>query len=112
MIQKNIYYPTGSIKRLSNIEGETIEQKIERILSTNEPITDGAPIIYMERKDGVKPEYDVRTDRFDIALDAMDIIQRTKAAKREERQKLNSDEKPKTGTETIQGTNNGSEPAA
>ena len=31
-------------------EGETIEQKIERITTNKEPIKDGAPLIYTERK--------------------------------------------------------------
>ena len=28
-------------------------------------------IAYTEKKDGVKPEYDIRTDRFEIAREAM-----------------------------------------
>ena len=32
---------------------------------------DGAPIIYTERKDGVLPAYDIRTDRWEIAQEAM-----------------------------------------
>lgn len=68
-----------------SVEGETIEQKIERILENNDPITDGAPIIYTERKDGVQPEYDIRTDRFDIALEGTDYISKSKLATREEK---------------------------
>lgn len=78
-----------SINVNESVEGEYIEQKIERILAGNEPITDGAPIIYTERAEGVKPEYDVRTDRFEVALDAMDTISKNHVAKREERQKVN-----------------------
>ena len=65
-------------------EGETIEHKVRRITQNQEPITDGAPIIYTERKDGVKPEYDVRTDRFELAVDAMDTLTQQKLAKREQ----------------------------
>ena len=43
-------------------EAESIEEKVRRILDENEPITDGAPIIYTELKDGVRPEYNIRTD--------------------------------------------------
>jgi len=67
-------------------EGETIEQKIERIVNSGEPITDGAPLIYTERKDGIKPEYDIRTDRWEIATEAMDKVQADMTAKREEKQ--------------------------
>lgn len=62
--------------------GETIESKIERIVRNSEPITDGAPLIYTDRKDGVKAEYDIRTDRFDLAIDAMDYASRSNTAKR------------------------------
>lgn len=72
-------------------EGETIEQKIRRITNNNDPIKDGAPLVYTERKDGVKPEYDIRTDRFDIALDAMDKVSRTNIAKREARMNIVKD---------------------
>ena len=32
------------------------------------------PTIYTENKDGVQPEFDIRTDRFEIAIDAVDKI--------------------------------------
>lgn len=72
------------IKRNVSMEGETIEMKIERIVNQKEPITDGAPLIYTERKDGVKPAYDIRTDRFEIAIDAMNTVHAAKQAKRAE----------------------------
>lgn len=69
-------------------QGETIEQKISRILNNKEPITDGAPLIYTERKDGTNPAYDIRTDRWEIAVDAMDKVNKSKQAQREQRLKL------------------------
>ncbi len=33
-------------------------------------------IAYTEKKDGVKPEYDIRTDRFEIAREAMEKIEK------------------------------------
>lgn len=68
----------------NSYEGETIEQKINRIVNNKEPIKDGAPIIYTERKDGVKPEYDIRTDRFEIAVEAMSAVDKSHKAKREQ----------------------------
>ena len=35
-------------------EAESIEEKVRRIVNENEPIEDGAPIIFQERIDGVK----------------------------------------------------------
>lgn len=69
-------------------QGETIEMKISRILNNKEPITDGAPLIYTERKDGVNAAYDIRTDRWEIAVDAMDKVNKSKQAQREQRLKL------------------------
>ena len=68
-------------------EGITIETKVNRITQSKEPITDGAPLIYTDRKDGVNPAYDVRTDRFEIALDAFNKIDASRKAKREARAK-------------------------
>lgn len=81
-------------------EGETIEQKVNRIVNNKEPITDGAPLIYTERKDGVQPDYDIRTDKWDAAIDAMDKVAKTRIAKREmnlgERAFNNMNEEQKT----------------
>ena len=70
------------LEKNTSTEGELIEQKIERIMTLNEPITDGAPIIYTERKYGVLPEHNIRTDRFDLALEATGHIQKTNTIKR------------------------------
>jgi hypothetical protein len=67
----------------ASYQGERIEQKIQRIVNNKEPITDGAPIIYTERKNGVEPQYNIKTDRWEIALDAMDAVSRSHTAKRE-----------------------------
>ena len=82
-----------SIQVNKSYQGESIEQKINRIVNNKEPIKDGAPIIYTERKDGVKPEYDIRTDRFEIAIDAMDAVSKTYKAKRENSIKEREDKK-------------------
>ena len=66
-------------------EAETLEQKIEKIVNSKEPIDETAPIIYTERKKGVQPEYNIRTDRFEIALEAMDKVSSSHKAQREER---------------------------
>lgn len=62
-------------------EGERIEDKIARVVNNNEPITDGAPIIYTEYKDGVRPEYNLRTDKFELAIEAMDKVHATNIAR-------------------------------
>ena len=87
MIKKVITNKT-SIRRIETREGETIETKVRRVMSNNEPIHDEAPLIYTERKEGVNPDYDIRSDRFDFALYAMSKIEKSKRAERENRHKL------------------------
>ena len=67
----NIVKELTEFEPVELLEGETIEDKCRRLTETKEPITDGAPIIYTERKDGVLPAYDIRTDRWEIAQEAM-----------------------------------------
>lgn len=86
----------------TSYEGETIEQKIRRIVNNKEPINDGAPLIYTDRKNGVQPEYNIKTDRFEVAIDAMDKVTKTHQAKREERIKAREEKDGKT--EPIQAT--------
>jgi hypothetical protein len=86
-----------------SVEGETIEQKIERVTQNKEPIKDGAPLIYTDRKDGVQAGYNIRTDRFEIAVDAMDKVTRSNYAKRDNQPKMEI-VKDNTEGESTQGT--------
>lgn len=101
---------TTSIKINESTEGERLETKIERIINNKEPVTDGAPTIYTERKDGVQAGYNIRTDRFEVAIEAMDKVTGAKIAKREDSilKRLNEKEAEKgggnSGTESTQGT--------
>ena len=87
-----------------SVEGESIELKIERLIENNEPISDSAPIIYTERKDGVLPQYDIRTDRFELAIDAMDKVSRSHVAKRVEMYKKKEDGLEETSDNTSDTT--------
>lgn len=91
------------LKVNNSVQGETIEMKIERIVNNKEPITDGAPIIYTDRKDGVQPDYDIRTDRWEFAIDAMDKSTKAKLAKRAEYYKK-EEPAPVNTTETSKAT--------
>lgn len=72
--------------------GESIENKVRRITENNEPITDGAPIIYTNRDDGVLPAYNIRTDRWDIAQAAMDAVNQANLAKSKDYGKIEQQE--------------------
>lgn len=69
------------IKSIDKFEGELIETKVTRLTKNNEPIKDGAPLIYTDRKDGIIAAHNIRTDRFEIAAEKMDIVHKTNAAK-------------------------------
>lgn len=62
-------------------EAEPREVKLRKIINGEASnMEDGVfPTIYTEKKDGVRPEYDIRTDRFEIAIDAMDKINQSAA---------------------------------
>lgn len=62
-------------------DGESLETKVQRITENNEAIKDGAPIIYTNREDGVLPAYNIRTDRWEIAQQAMDAVNQANLAK-------------------------------
>lgn len=73
--------------------GETIEAKVRRITENNEPITDGAPIIYTNRDDGVLPAYNIRTDRWEVAQAAMDAVNQANLAKSKNYGKIDKEDK-------------------
>lgn len=63
-------------------QAEPREVKLRKIISGEaNNMEDGVfPTIYTEKKDGVQPEYDIRTDRFEVALAAIDKINQSAAS--------------------------------
>lgn len=82
-MKTTIVKSTYNLKSVETYEGETIETKVARIVQEKAPITDGAPIIYTDREQGVLPAYNVRTDRWEIAENAMDKVNAAKMAKKD-----------------------------
>lgn len=62
-------------------QAEPREVKLRKIISgESNNMEDGVfPTIYTEKKDGVQPEFDIRTDRFEVAIDAIDKINKSAA---------------------------------
>lgn len=62
-------------------QAEPREVKLRKIINGEaNNMEDGVfPTIYTEKKDGVQPEFDIRTDRFEVALEAMDKINQSTA---------------------------------
>lgn len=101
-----IYAPSNRLRINESKEGEPIEMKIERKVNNGEPMNEpGVTLLYTERSKGVLPETDIRTDRFEIAIEATDKIAKSFQARREEGLKKDKTEND-GGTEPIQGTKN------
>ena len=84
-------------------KGETLIKKIQRILDENEPLTDGAPMIYTPKQAGVREDCNIRTDKWEIAMNAMDRVNNYKL---NEYLKKGETEAPKTTEgQTEEGTN-------
>lgn len=43
-------------------------------MDENEPLKDGAPLIYTPKQAGVRADCDIRTDKWDIAMKAMNRV--------------------------------------
>ncbi len=100
-----IHIPTTELKSPLLEKGESIEEKIRRITTTNEPIDEqSAPMIYTPREDGVKPQYDIRTDRWEIAQTAMDKVSASEIAKEKSNVETTKDNETDTGTKQSQAT--------
>ena len=85
---------------------ESQVQKLRRIVENKEPIKDEAPTIYTPKSKGVMPEYDIRTDRFEVAREALEKAGRAEAqriAKGLEPQVEKSQAEQTTGVEQPDG---------
>lgn len=78
------YFPSRIHTTLSReMEALSLEENLRKALEGKEPIKiDMSNMAYTERKDGVLPQYDIRTDRWEIALQASDKVSRSNAALR------------------------------
>lgn len=85
-------------------DGETIEEKVRRITENNEPITDGAPIIYTNRDDGVLPAYNIRTDRWEVAQQAMDAVNQANLAKSKNYGQIDKEDKKALDSQDMSNT--------
>lgn len=76
IIRSNSRITTNGIAR----EGESLEEFLRKATQGKEPIQATAKVTYNERKDGVLPQHDIRTDRFELAQMQTDTYHRTRAA--------------------------------
>lgn len=81
---------------------EKLRRKMEGVNEEGTEINEMIPILYTDRKAGVMPETDIRTDRFEVAREAMEKIQIAKAQKAA---KSEGQEKEKSETPTEEQSN-------
>lgn len=90
---KAIKWTKTQITRNCDSFGKSIEEEIRQAVASKQPIETASPEIYTPLKDGVMPQYDPRTDRQEIALDALDKFSKSEILHRDELEK--EPEKPK-----------------
>lgn len=104
---------TGLIKRNETYEAKSIEQMLADKMAGETIELGGKALLYTDRKDGVLPETNIRSDRFELAQDALDTVERTRRAKRDAFSKAEADriakevaEKAGKASESTQGKPN------
>ena len=74
MYRKNRMNRTTNVRNES-VEGETLEMEIDRFVNNKEQLAErSAATIFMERKEGINAAYNIRTDRFEVAAEAMTTV--------------------------------------
>lgn len=82
MVRKPIIqHPKSKIRISNTYEAEPLEAKLRRKMKGGKVDEEEGDqktwaIAYTEKRDGVKPEYDIRTDRFEIAREAMETLEK------------------------------------
>lgn len=92
MIKKPFRPQKGGLQVNESKVGEPLESMIARKLANKEKIDGDAPPIFTMKDEGVQAGYNIRTDRFELAVSAMDTIEASKIAK--------SDSNPSLSIET------------
>jgi hypothetical protein len=72
-----------TLKGFKSYTAETLEKKLQRVMTNGEAIKDKAPLVYTDRKDGVLPDFDIRTDKYEYLVEGYDKAAKSKRAKRD-----------------------------
>lgn len=80
MFEKRAGYTPTQLINTPTEKGESIEEMLRRLTANKEPIPQNVPPIYTPKADGVIPDYDIRADRYDVAMEARDKFAASKIA--------------------------------
>lgn len=86
------------IKRNETSEGKSIEQMLADKMEGEAIELGGKALLYTEKKDGVVPITNIRADKMELAMEALDKVERTRIARRD------APVVEKKSTETQQGS--------
>lgn len=95
--------PETQIVKNDSYEADPLCIKLQKIMEGKGKIDESAPIIYTEKRQGVIPSYDIRTDRFEVARVAKEKL-REIIAKREETPKAESGAENSNSDGNLDGT--------
>ena len=76
-----VFKKMKGIKKIDAYKGEIIEDKVKRLTENKEPIKDAAPLIYTKKVDGVLPQYNIKTDKWDLVQEKMESANKQKILK-------------------------------
>lgn len=85
MKKKFILKGNTQLQNTPTEKGESIEELLRRMTANKEPIPNNVPPIYTPMQEGVIPDYDIRADRMDVAIEARDKFAKSNLAKSAER---------------------------
>lgn len=76
-----VFKKMKGIKKIDAYKGEIIEDKVKRLTENKEPIKDAAPLVYTKKVDGVLPQFNIRTDKWDLVQSKMEAANKQKILK-------------------------------
>lgn len=89
-----------------SVEGICMEENVRSIVEGKTGITQQFEPIYTDRRDGVMPQYDIRTDRFEIAREAKDKINKYEASQIAKGENISKEDDEETRAKETSGEQN------
>lgn len=96
---RDVVRQTSSFKGIQPFEGDSLETSIQKFKLEGGDIEMGSPLLYTKKSDGVLPQTDIRTDRFEMAQSRMQAALEAEQAQRLKK-KAERDAKVQEGVES------------
>lgn len=91
------------LRRVPTEKGESIEEMLRRMNKNKEQTKEENPPIYTPLADGIIPDYDIRADRFDVAMEAQNKFTASKIAQAAGEPIIENQSGEESGKETNEG---------